>query len=240
MLDISLYSNDSFFLAEISRGLSSQFEGYARDSCRFQEFSLAQTSLYESTDDPPDLCIVDIREDPEQAMALIRRLRRTAGTEIMVVAGDPGYAMAAYDADVMSYLLAPPDLRRAAELILRRFAQKFQPRSLQFSFRTPTGTLVLPAEHISYIEYSDHRLLIYTDAGRRLTTCTMRLSFGKAAAQLLDDPRFVRTHASFLVNIMHVTQFGQYAITMDTGAVVPISHAKKTEVARRFNEFFKK
>ena len=240
MLDISLYSNDSFFLAEISRGLSAQFEGYARDSCRFQSFSMAQTSLFEHTDAPPDLCIVDIRDDPEQSMELIRRLRRTAGTEIIVVAKDGRYAMAAYDADVMSYLLDPPDLRRAAELILRRFAQKFQPKSMQFSFRTSGGTHVLPAEHISYIEYSDHRLLIYTDSGRRIATSTMRLPFGKACAQLLDDPRFVRTHASFLVNIMHVTQFGQYAITMDTGAMVPISHAKKAEVGRRFNEFFKK
>ena len=240
MLDISVYSNDSFFLAEIARGLSAQFEGYAKDSCRFHGFSMAQTSLYENADDPPDLCIVDIREDPEQSMALIRRLRRTAGTEIMVVAKDGSYAMDAYDADVMSYLLDPPDLRRAAELILRRFAQKFQPKSLQFSFRTATGTHVLPAEHISYIEYSDHRLLIYTDAGRRIATSTMRLSFGKAATQLLSDPRFVRTHASFLVNIMHITRFGQYAITMDTGAMVPISHAKKAEVGRRFNEFFKK
>lgn len=68
----------------------------------------------------------------------------------------------------------------------------------------------------------------------------MRLSFGKAAEQLLSDPRFVRTHASFLINIMHVTSFGQYAVTMDTGVTVPISHAKKAEVNKRFRQFFNK
>lgn len=239
MLDISIYSNDSFFLAEIPRGLTAQLEGYARDSCRFRPFSMAQTSLYENLGSPPDLCIVDIRDDPRQAMAFVRRLRRNAGTEVMVVAADPDWAMEAYDADVMSYLLDPPDIRRAAEIILRRFAQKFQPKSLQFSFRTSSGTHVMAAEHIAYVEYSDHRLLIHTDSGRQIATSTMRMSFGEATAQLLDDPRFVRTHASFLINIMHVTQFGQYAVTMDTGVIVPISHAKKAEVRKRFTAFFR-
>lgn len=240
MLDISLYSNDSFFLAEMQRDLSASLESAMQGSCRFRSFSLLQTSLYEHMDSPPDLCVVDLRDDPEEAMAFIRRLHRSTGTEIMVVAPTPEWAMAAYDADVMSYLLDPPNISRMAELVLRRFAQRFRPQPLQFSFRTAFGTQVLAAEHISYVEYSDHRLLIHTASGKQFSTTTMRLSFGKAAEQLLSDPRFVRTHASFLINIMHVTSFGQYAVTMDTGVTVPISHAKKAEVNKRFRQFFNK
>ncbi len=238
MLDISLYSNDSFFLAELRRDLSAKLERTMQGACRFQSLSLLQTSLYDRLDSPPDLCVVDLRDDPEEAMAFVRRLRRNAGTEIMVIASAPDWAMAAYDADVMSYLLWPPDVSRMAELVLRRFAQRFQPQPLQFSFRTASGTQVLAAEHIIYVEYSDHRLLIYTDSGKRFSTTAMRLSFGKATEQLLADPRFVRTHASFLINIMHVSSFGQYTVTMDTGVTVPISHAKKAEVNGRFRRFF--
>lgn len=72
MLDISLYSNDSFFLAEMQRDLSASLESAMQGSCRFRSFSLLQTSLYEHMDSPPDLCVVDLRDDPEEAMAFIR------------------------------------------------------------------------------------------------------------------------------------------------------------------------
>ncbi len=238
MLDISLYSNDSQFLVEFVRGLSSHLGGYAKDVCRFRSFPLFQTSLYDGLEAPPDLCVVDIRDEPERALDFAERLRKRGDTEVMLVASGPDWAMRAYDLDIISYLLDPPDTKRAAEVILRRFSRDFRPQSAQFPFRTSGGVQVLSAERIVYVEYSDHRLLVHTDLGKRIATTTMRCSFGEAAAQLLADPRFVRTHASFLVNITHVARFGQYMLTMDSGAAVPVSHAKKAEVKRRFNEFF--
>ncbi len=239
MLEISLYSNDSLFLEDFSRELSARLGGYAGESCRFKKLSLTQLSLYENLDAPPDLCVVDLREDPRQGLDFVRRLRRGAGTEVMVVAPGPDWAMEAYDADVLSYFLDPPDLERAARLILRRFAQRLPVQEAHFSFRTPSGAQVLAAERIVYVEYSEHRLLIHTDLGQRITTTTMRSSFGDSAAQLLADRRFIRTHASFLVNIMHIAQFGRYVLTMDSGTTVPVSHARWPEVKRHFNSFFK-
>lgn len=238
MLNIAVYSNDSLFLAEFTRSLSTELGSYARESCRFRKFTLFQTSLYDGSETPFDLCVLDIRDDPERDLKLVRELKKSAGTEVMVVAFSPALAMAAYDEDVMSYLLYPPDTRRAARIILRRFTQRFEPQEKQFSFRTASGMRVLSAERIVYVEYSDHKLLVYTDLGKKLMTTTMRLSFGEAAAQLLADPCFVRTHASFIVNIMHITEFGQAVLMMDTGVTVPVSHAKRREVKQHFNEFF--
>lgn len=238
VLDIVLYSNDSFFLSEFSRELSAELGDYTREFCRLRKMPLFQTSLYDGTDPPPDLCVVDIRDDPERGMGFVRNLRRNAGTEVIITAPGPEWAMAAYDADVLSYLLSPPDASRTAKIILRRFSQRFQHQSLQFPFRTSSGMQMLAAERIVYMEYSNHRMLIYTDSGKQMATSTMRSSFGEAVSQLLDDPRFVRTHASFLVNITHVSQFGHYVLIMDTGASVPVSHAKKPQVKKRINEFF--
>lgn len=238
MLNVALYSNDSLFLAEFTRSLSAELGSYAKGSCRFRKFTLFQTSLYDGNEPPFDLCIVDIRDDPERDLNFVRELKKNAGTEVILVAPSPDLSMAAYDADVMSYLLYPPDPRRAARIILHRFTQRFEPQEKQFPFRTASGMRVLSAERIVYVEYSDHRLLVYTDLGKRLATTTMRLSFGEAAAQLLSDPRFVRTHASFIVNIMHISEFGQSVLMMDTGVTVPVSHAKRREVKEHFNEFF--
>lgn len=243
MLDIAFYSNDSLFLTELPNELAERLGGASQAVCRCRGLPIsrkkpAKPSPEEAENSPPDLYIVDIRQDPKQAMDFLRGLPRGADTEIMVAASGPEWAMAAYDADVMSYLPYPVDTERAARLILRRFAQRLRVEEAQFPFRTADGVKILPAERIVYVEYSDHRLLVHTDLNKRISTTTMRSSFGDAAARLLRDPRFVRTHASFLVNIMHVSQFGQYVLTMDTGAAVPISHARRSEVKRHFDRFF--
>lgn len=238
MLDVVIYSSDSFFLAEFSKALSAQLGLFAEGVCKFRKSGLFQTSLFDDFGPPPDLCIVDIRDEPERDLEFARRLRKNAGTELMLVAGTPAHAMAAYDMDAIGYFLYPADAARAAKIILRRFSQWFQPRDTQFSFKTPAGVQLLAAERIVYVEYSDHRMLIHTDIGRRIDTTTMRCSFGEAAASLLADPRFVRTHASFLVNIMHISQFGKYVLIMDNGVNVPISHARQPDVKRHFTEFF--
>lgn len=238
MLEIALYGNDSFFLSEFSRELLNRLESSAPGLCRIRQLSLVQLSFYEEADAPPDLCIVDIRDDPERGLEFVDDLRKKAGTEVMVIAPGPQWAMQAYDADVVSYFLDPPDISRIVPLILRRFIRNTPSQKLQFSFRTAEGTRLLAADRIVYVEYSSHRLLIHTDQNQSITTTTMRSSFGDAAARLLEDSRFIRTHASFLVNITHVTQFGQYVLLMDNGASIPISHAKKAEVKRQFQKFF--
>ena len=242
MFEIVVCSNDSRFLDLFSKELTAKLEQYAPQAVRVRNISLIQTSLYD-VDTPPDLYIVDLGDEPERAMEFIERLRLSAKTAVMVIAPGPDWAMRAYNAEVLFYLISPPDLDRVAELILRRLALRADVKGAAasenlFSFRTSSGTQVVSIDRIVYVEYSDHRLLIYLDSGKRLSTTTMRLSFGDATAQLLRDPRFVRTHASFLVNITHVSQFGHYALTMDTGATVPVSHAKKADVKRQFTEFF--
>lgn len=238
MLNIALYSNNSLFLTEFSKGLSGELRSSAGGSCRIRKLPIQQTTLFDEAESVFDLCVVDLQEDARQGLKLIRALRSAGSCEIMVVASSSEYAMAAYDLDVMSYFLAPPDYSRAAAAILRRFSHRLVPRETQFSFKTASGMRVLSAERIVYVEYSDHRMIVYTDMGKKLATTTMRLSFGEAASQLLEDSRFVRTHASFIVNIMHISQFGQSVLLMDTGVTVPVSHGKRREVKQHFNSFF--
>lgn len=238
MLNIALFSDDSHFFSGFAKDLAARLDTVAQGVCRFQKLPLFQTAPPPGSGITPDLCVVDLRNAPDRGMEFVRQLRQEDGPEVMVIAPGPGWAMEAYDADVASYLVDPPDAVRASELILRRFSHRFQPQEAQFAFRTASGVRLFPAERIVYVEYSGHRMIIHTDLGEPVSTTTMRLSFGDGAAQLLQDPRFVRTHASFLVNILHVARFGQYALTMDTGVNVPVSHARRAEVKRHFSRFF--
>ncbi len=238
MEELVLYSNNTDFFGDFGRELTARLENSAPGLFRIHSLPLLQLTFYEEEEAPPSLCIVDIRDDPRRNMEFVRSLKQEKGAEIMVVASGPEWAMQAYNNDVLSYFLDPPDPIRAASLILRRFARSIGAQAPQFSFRTANGRRFLSAEQIVYVEYSNHRLLVHTDRGNTVTTTTMRVSFGEAAARLLEDPRFIRTHASFLVNITHVAQFGQYVLIMDNGASIPISHGKKPEVKKNLYRFF--
>lgn len=246
MFEIIAYSNDSAFLESFPQQLAAKFAEYAPRLVRVRGRSPAQLSLFAEEDIVPDLYFVHLGDDPDSIMGWLEERQLPHLAPVMILAPGADWAMRAYDAEVQFYQRTPPDMNRIAELILRRFSlrrQEEQPplptnATEQFAVRTAAGTQVVPFSQIVHVEYSGHRLLLHLTGGKRLATTTMRLSFGDAAAPLLRDARFVRTHASFLVNISHVVQFGAYALTMDSGVTVPVSHAKKAEVKRKFSTYY--
>lgn len=248
MFDMIAYSNDSAFLESFPQQLGAKFAEYAPRLVRVRGISPAQLSLFEEDETPPDLYMVHLGDDPEEMMEWLEHKRLTARGVVMLLAPGPEWAMRAYENEVQYYQVCPPNLSRIAEMILRRFALRTEKLAKQlpqaadaagaFPVRTAEGTQVLLPEQILYVEYSDHRLRVYLANGTCQVTTTMRQSFTTATEPLLKEPRFVRTHASFVVNIAHVVQFGNYALTLDNGFNVPISHAKKPEVKRKFHQFF--
>ena len=65
-----------------------------------------------------------------------------------------------------------------------------------------------------------------------------RTPFGESASQLLEDRRFVRTHAGYLVNLLHVAQLRRSSLLLDNGTSVPVSRGRGREVKARFKALF--
>lgn len=189
-------------------------------------------------DAPRDLCIVDIRDDPERDMAFVRDLTRDASQQVMVLASGPEYAMAAYDADVMAYLVEPFDGARAASLLLRHFSREFHPQENQFSFKTPGGVQGPAGKEHPLCGIPEPSHAGPHRSGKTLVTSTTRMPFGETAAQLLQDRRFVRTHSGYLVNLLHVTQVRRSSLLLDTGISIPVSRGRSREVKARFRGLF--
>lgn len=239
MLQIALYSNNSYFLGEFAKMLSSELEEYSPSFFKLHRIAPMQTTLF-TLEAPYDICIADITDDPEEGMDFVRSLRRSATTDVMVIAPGPQWAMAAYDADVIAYYLSPPDVKRLAKVILKRVSRDSAPPELQFSFRTSMGLKLIAAHSILYVEYSDHRLIVHTEDGMSFTTTSMRSPFGEACAALLEDGRFVRTHVSFLVNVQHIEEFHSNRVKLDNGTAIPVSRARYRDAKEQFLYFFSK
>lgn len=239
MPDLVVYSNGSAFLESFPQQLAAKFSDFAPNLVRVRGRAPAQTTLFAEEEETPDLFLVHLGDDPEAMLDFIESRRLCHRAPVMILAPNEQWAMRAYELEVQFYQLSPPDLNRISEIILRRFmhpATRIAPA--QFTMRTSSGTVVADFDQIIHVEYDNHHLTIHLQSGQSFTSTTLRISFGDAAAPLLSDPRFVRTHASHLANIAHVVRFSSTALTMDTGTVVPISYAKKAEVKRKFSGFY--
>lgn len=235
MLQVALYSNDSDFLIDFGRDLNARLGG--GEGVHVRRVPMLQTSLFDGTELPADVTVVDIRDDPQRGMDFVEGLERGPCGEVMVVAAGPELAMRAYDADVMAYLTDPGDTARAAKLIQRRFSRRAAPGG-NLNLPTEQGVQVFPAERTVYLEYENHRLILHDDRGGRQVTKTMRASFGDVAEALAADPRFVRTHAAFIVNVQHVERVERRFLVLDTGDRVPVAKARRKSVRARFGTFF--
>lgn len=237
MISVSFCSDDSAYFQSFSQEMALHVKAFSQEELQPAFFPLDPACAADAAAFGP-FCMVDLRQNPEKGLELAKSLALYRDCLVMVVAEDERLAMKAYNADVSSYFLDPPDPERAARHLLRGLVWSPSAEPRAFSFKTSSGVRVFSAEQIVYLEYYNHRLVIHTNLGETVTTTTTRLSFGQAAAGLLADERFVRTHASFIVNLLHISEFGLSVLLMDTGASVPLSHSKRKEVKERLEALF--
>lgn len=236
MVNIALYGSNDRLLDELEGKLLENFRFTGTDYYRFQRLSFYQTSLFEGV---YDLFIIDITEHAERGLAFIKDLKMSQGVEVIFIAAKPAFAMDAYDLDGLAYLLTPPDYSRLARIILKRFPPKKNATDGQsVTFNTSEGVRVVNMDRIVYIKYTNHRMNIVLDDGITVTTSSMRISFSAAAKDVLANPDFVRSHASYIVNISHIVEFGSAFITLDSKSLIPVSHAKHSAVKKRILEYF--
>jgi len=190
----------------------------------------------------PDLLFLDIQMpklDGFEVLELVETVPRGAPAVIFVTAYDE-YAMRAFDAHAVDYLLkpfSPERFERALERAKSRLGERPAPAGLVAAARPPgqrperivvrdgTRVHVIPLAKLDYAEAQDDYVALASGGKRYLKQQTI--------AQLeseLDPTRFVRIHRSAIVNLERVTRIEPYgkesrlAILAD-GARLPVSRS---------------
>lgn len=186
----------------------------------------------------PDLLLLDIQMPEVSGLDVAASLPAPAPLVVFVTAYDE-YAIRAFDADAIDYLLKPYDqprlqraLQRARE---RRAAQRPAsaaplPAVTQLLIPERTGTRVLKVEQIQWIETADNYVILHTADGKPLMRQTL--------AGLLEKlgPRFMRCHRRAAVQLDWVASIvnhdkGDGELLLRGGARVPLSRQYRAEVA---------
>lgn len=173
----------------------------------------------------PDLMFLDVQMPKLDGFEVLELIDREIAV-VFVTAFDQ-YAMKAFDAAAVDYLLKPfsaERFRTALGRVRRRLAEKQpQPRGeeLRAAARPPdqfaqrivvrdgTRVHIIPAEKLDYAEAQDDYVALHSGGKSYLK----QQALGNLEASL-DPLRFVRVHRSYLVNIERVTKIEAY--TKDT------------------------
>jgi two-component system LytT family response regulator len=187
----------------------------------------------------PDLLFLDVQMPKLDGFEVLE-LISTEVAVVFVTAYDQ-YAMKAFDAAAVDYLLKPFDQARfhtGLDRVRRRIGERAHPVSAtelkqaakapgQFATRivVKDGTRVhiIPVDQLDYAEAQDDYVALHSGGKSYLKQQTIT-----SLAEALDPGCFIRVHRSYLVNLEKVTKIEPY--TRDTrlailtgGAQIPVS-----------------
>jgi two-component system, LytTR family, response regulator len=187
----------------------------------------------------PDLVFLDVQMPKLDGFEVLELIDRDVAV-IFVTAYDQ-YAMKAFDAHAVDYLLKPfsmDRLEKALERARQRLGQKMPPPAeLSREARPPhqysqrivvkdgARVHIIPVEALDYAEAQDDYVALHSQKKSYLKQQTI-----SSLEEALDPQRFVRIHRSVIVNLERVAKIEPYAkdsriAVLSDGTQLPVSRA---------------
>ena len=184
----------------------------------------------------PDLVFLDIQMPKINGFEMLELV--DAPPPVIFVTAFDQYAIRAFEANAVDYLLKPFSEERFAKAITRYLQQSIATQATQEVLNTmaltpeqsnrivvKTGSRIAIIQHhdIQYLEADDDYVRIVTPTGSFLKNKTM--SFYE---QTLDPKQFVRVHRSYMVHVGQVTRIDpfqkeSYLAVLRDGKQIPVS-----------------
>lgn len=197
------------------------------------QYESGEQLLFSAEDDVNqfDLVFLDIYMAGINGMETARRLRALGSkVQLVFLTSSPDFALEGYDVAAAGYLLKPLQPERLTALVDRLFSPAEKPK---LAVKCAGRRRWCGYDEILYLESDNNVTHIHLVDGSTLTS-RERL---KALAPALDDPRFLRCHQSYLVN-MDFIHGVERDFTMEGGAVVPIRAHSRKEMADAYYQYF--
>lgn len=190
----------------------------------------------------PDLIFLDVQMPKITGFEMLELLDSPPAV-IFTTAFDQ-YALKAFDAKAMDYLLKPFSQARFKQAIDRFLESQEKGRELERSesdwnhlaeksnrlvVRVKNDIKIIPVQEVNFFEAEDDYVTIHTSGGKFLKKMTM-----KTLEESLDAGKFARVHRSFIINLNGITgiepyERDTYLVKLRGGEQIPVS---KTGYAR--------
>jgi two-component system LytT family response regulator len=186
----------------------------------------------------PDLLFLDVQMPECDGFDVLEMLGKDLPSAIVFVTAYDRYALRAFEAGALDYLLKPFDNARF-ELALARAKQRIrmggnQPKKLErFAIKSAGELCFVRISQIDWIEAADYYASLHVGAKSHL----IRRSMAELEEDL-DPAQFCRVHRSSIVNLERVrslklSEDGEYEVLLDNGARVRLSRRYRKQLQER-------
>lgn len=146
------------------------------------------------------------------------------------------FALEAYETSPLQYLVKPITPQRLGP-VLDSACRKVQHVDRNILIPLKDSVVTVGLHQIESIEYRSHVLYFSLADGRVLASRSIRESFTDFLSQRLNDPRLLKPHASFAINMEYVRALLSKEFEMASGARIPISKRIYSQVKHAYIDF---
>lgn len=199
----------------------------------------------------PDLIFLDIQMPVVDGFQVIKAVGVRQMPAVIFVTAHDEFAVRAFEANALDYLVKPLQRRRFADALQRMRERRKSAEAVDLSRKlssllaaqekerlkqrivvpTSHGELVIDADEIDWIEADDYYAAIHARKGRHLVRESLA-----SLMQRLDQAQFVRVHRSAIVNIDRVGEVrndnAETTLLLKDGTRVPVSRRRRN-ITRR-------
>lgn len=151
----------------------------------------------------------------------IRRLDREA--QIIYATTEPQYALQAYAASPINYLIKPIDKQQLFDTLTLAISKLDFAEGQTFTIKTADSLRVVKLSDIVCCEYRSHAVIFSLTNGEEVLSRTIRENYSEYISSILKDRHFLQCHTSFVVNIRRVERFARDSFTLCGGKTIPIA-----------------
>jgi DNA-binding LytR/AlgR family response regulator len=178
------------------------------------------------------LYILDIVMPMVSGLELGRDIRRfDSEAQIIYATTEPQFALQAYAANPINYLIKPVDSQKFFETMTLAVSRADLSIEQTFTVKTADNLRILRLQDIVCCEYRSHAAVFTLKSGEEVLSRTFRENFSEYCALVLNNRHFLQCHTSFVVNMRRVERFSKENFTLAGGKVAPIA-AKRYPAVR--------
>lgn len=191
---------------------------------------------YEGTNRFSDIYILDIIMPDMNGIQLGKAIRqKNPDAFIIFLTTSKDYALESYSVKAFSYFLKPVVREKLEAEISDCFSRIRKPPE-RFGLKCAEGTVFVKAEDILYIEYYNHHMIYRLAGGKTVEGLHFRGTFDSVISDYIKNGSFIKSSASYLVNMNHVKTVNATGFIMSDGVLLPVTR-KYVEARKKYIDY---
>ncbi|MBR6403054.1 MAG: response regulator transcription factor [Eubacterium sp.] len=230
--NIAICDDDALWHKEIGAVCSDFFDAKRADYEIFHYYSGEE--IIKEKENNIDILFLDIEMGKMDGLAAMKEIEQMPNIhKIIFVSSHPEVVMNAFGYKTIGFV-PKPFAKVDIDTKLEKYYEKRMADSV-INFTDYKGAVVIRKSDIIYIKADSNYIIIYTETGERIISCTLKECEG-----LLKGMPFLRIHKSFIVNLDHVKNLTGSSVCFENGETLTIGRSYKDEVRSEYQRYLLK